>query len=82
MSAVRRKFQRRNRGAQQAKNGGYTRPRDAFQIIEVFAVASAASARRNIARWREQCGLARERLAQYSNAAIVVRSRQKMVATP
>jgi len=43
--------------------------------FEALAVASAVRARRNFARWREQYGLVRERLAQNSNAAIAARSR-------
>ncbi|MGD8840594.1 MAG: hypothetical protein PVI70_13415, partial [Gammaproteobacteria bacterium] len=43
--------------------------------VKSLAVASAAMARRNFARWREQYKPVRERLAQNFNAAIAARSR-------
>jgi hypothetical protein len=52
--------------------------RSFFTTKNIFcslAVASAASARRNFARWREQYRPVRERLAQNSNASIAARSR-------
>jgi hypothetical protein len=64
------------------KNGGYALIGTPVEYLNIFAVASTASARRNFAQGREQYSLVRERLARNSNAAIAVRSRRKMVATP
>ena len=48
--------------------------RNNINLLKARSVASAARARRNFARLREQYKLVRERIARNSNAAIAERS--------